>query len=73
MSWVHSFILSNMFIEKIIHYVKMKYSNDFKNINTCINVLANKGVLETRTEEVHPFSVTLERAPYTSLVCQSSC
>lgn len=72
MSWVHSFILSNTFIEKIIHYVKMKYSNDFKNINTYMNVLANKGV-RNMNWKVHPFSVTLERAPYTSLVCQSSC
>lgn len=45
MIWMHCFILSNVFIEKIIHYVKMKYSNNFKNVSICINVLANKGVL----------------------------
>lgn len=34
-----------MFIEKIIYYVKIKYSNNFKNTNICINILENKGVL----------------------------
>lgn len=64
MSWMHCFILSNVFIEKIINYIKMKYCNNFKNMNIWKNVLANKGALWALTEEAYPFSVTLEAACY---------